>query len=101
MFCFSLSSTLCESGFPFFWFFFRSMLPRKDQMTEVTTLLADRLLFEAFHIHRSASSKASFVLISLLSASHHFPANGLSIQIIVISEMHHDVSANAAKGSSL
>src|SRR6218665_482614 len=62
-------STLCESGFPFCWFFFRSMLPRKDQMAEVTTLLADRPLLEAFHIHLLASSTASSVFVLLLSTS--------------------------------
>src|SRR6218665_2883444 len=56
MFCFSFSSTLCESAFPFCWFFFRSMLPRKEQIAEVTTLLADGPLLEAFHKHLSASS---------------------------------------------
>jgi len=36
--------------FPFCWFLFRPMLPRKDQMAKVATLLADGPLLEAFHI---------------------------------------------------
>src|SRR6218665_2141821 len=54
-------SHLCESWFPFCWFFFRSMLPKKDQMAEVATLLADGPLLEAFHIPLSACSTASGV----------------------------------------
>src|SRR6218665_1424431 len=64
----SPSSTLCESGFPFCWFFFSSMLPRKDQMGEVATLHADGPLLEAFHRHLSASSTASSVFVVLMSA---------------------------------
>src|SRR6218665_1146304 len=80
---------LCESGFPFCWFFFRSMLPRKDRMAEVATLLADGPLLEAFHIqHMSASSKASSVFVLLLSASPSIFFR-IDYQIIVISEMHH------------
>ena len=76
------------------------MLPRKDQMAEVATLLADDSLLEAFHIHLSASSTASSVFVLLLSASPSIFFR-VDYQIIVISEMHHDASADAAKGSSL
>src|SRR6218665_1440510 len=66
MSCCSLCETLCETGFPFCWFFFRSMLPRQDQMAEVATLLADGPHLEAFHIHKSASNTASSVFPFLL-----------------------------------
>jgi len=65
-------STLCETEFPSFLFFFRSMLPRQDQMAKVATLLADGPLLEAFNIglHLPASNTASsvfpFLVMSLL-----------------------------------
>ena len=70
------------------------MLPRKDQMAEVATLLADDSLLEAFHIHLSASSTASSVFVFLLSAS---PSIFFRMDYqILISEMPHDARANAS-----
>ena len=77
LFFLSPSSTLWESRFPFCWFFFRSMLPRKDQMADVATLLADGPLLEAFRIHMSASSTASSFSSALVCFPVHFLSNGL------------------------
>src|SRR6218665_1055642 len=72
----------------------------RDQMAEVATLLAVGPFLEAFHIHLSASSTASPVFVLLLSTSPSVFFR-MDYQIIVISELHHDASANAATGSSL
>ena len=79
--------------------------PRKNRMAKFATLLVDGPLLEAFHIHytpvsNSAFNTASSAFVLLLTASPSIFFR-MDYQIIVISEMHHDASANAAKGSSI
>jgi len=71
------------------------MLPRKDHMAEVATLMG---LFLRLSIFTPVSIQYSIILLLAASPTIFFRVDYL---IIVISKMHHDANANAAKGSSL